>query len=298
MINDKHAYLIIAHNEPKVLATLFKCIDDRRNDVYLHIDKKSKQLFDEFLNFKLKHSKVIVLTNRIDVRWGSFSQVLCELLLMRTARENGDYRYYHLLSGVDLPIKSQNYIHEFFGRTNKNFIGLANGDCAKEDVRRKMYNYNLFYSYRKSNFILRNLTKILRFTFNFFLCHTFKRPFDMEYKKGANWFSITQPLVNYILENEKFIKSRFKYTFCADEIFIQSLVWNNTGWRKTLYSLDDEFEGCMRLIDWNRGKPYVWTTSDLDELTMSDRLFARKFSSQHMDVVDWIKDTFSKTEEQ
>lgn len=39
MNTDKHAYLIIAHNEPKVLETLLNCIDDRRNDVYLHIDK-------------------------------------------------------------------------------------------------------------------------------------------------------------------------------------------------------------------------------------------------------------------
>lgn len=100
------------------------------------------------------------------------------------------------------------------------------------------------------------------------------------------------------MENEKFIKSRFKYTFCADEIYIQSLVWNNTEWRKTVYSLNDEFEGCMRLIDWNRGKPYIWTMNDKDELMVSDRLFARKFSSQHMEVVDWIKDTFSKTEGQ
>lgn len=198
MNTDKHAYLIIAHNEPKVLETLLNCIDDRRNDVYLHIDKKSKKLFERFENFQLKHSKVLVLTNRIDVRWGSFSQVLCELLLMRTARENGDYRYYHLLSGVDLPIKSQKYIHEFFDHTNKNFIGFANGDYARMDVQRKMYNYNLFYSYRKSNFILRNLTKILRFSFNFFLSRTFKRPFDMEYKKGAQWFSITQSLAYYI----------------------------------------------------------------------------------------------------
>lgn len=216
---------------------------------------------------------------------------------MRTARENGDYRYYHLLSGVDLPLKSQDYIHKFFDHTNENFIGFAEGDCAKKDVQRKMYNYNLFYSYRKSNFFLRNMTKILRCIFNFFLSHIFKRPFDMEYKKGAQWFSITQSLVNYILDNEKFIKSRFKYTFCADEIFIQSLVWNNTEWRETVCSFNDEFKGCMRLIDWNRGKPYVWTMDDKDELSASDRLFARKFSSQHMDVVDWIRETFSKTEE-
>lgn len=291
-MNDRHAYLIIAHNEPKIMNVLLSMLDDERNDIFIHIDRKSKDITPILTN--LSNAGLYVLENRIDVRWGSFSQVTCELLLMRTARTHGDYRYYHLLSGVDLPIKSQDYIHEFFSRTEKNYIGFAHGNYAEKDVYRKMHNYNFFYSYRKSGFFIRNTTKILRNTFNLILSHTVKRPLDMEYRKGANWFSITQPLVDYILENEDMIRTRYKYTFCADEIFIQSLVWNSQEWRKTVFSFDDEFEGCMRLIDWNRGKPYVWTMDDKDEIMKSDRLFARKFSSQHIDVVNWIRDTFSK----
>ena len=34
----KHAYLIIAHNEPNILKTLLLMLDDERNDVYLHVD--------------------------------------------------------------------------------------------------------------------------------------------------------------------------------------------------------------------------------------------------------------------
>lgn len=37
----KHAYLIIAHNEPEVLRRLVKSVDDKRNDIYIHIDKKA-----------------------------------------------------------------------------------------------------------------------------------------------------------------------------------------------------------------------------------------------------------------
>ena len=43
--NMKHAYLIIAHNEPFVLQTLLSLIDDRNNDVFLHIDKRSELLY-------------------------------------------------------------------------------------------------------------------------------------------------------------------------------------------------------------------------------------------------------------
>ena len=47
--------------------------------------------------------------------------------------------------------------------------------------------------------------------------------------------------------------------------------------------------GCMRLIDWKRGNPYVWTLADKEELEQSNRLFARKFDMEHEDIIRWIK---------
>ena len=41
----------------------------------------------------------------------------------------------------------------------------------------------------------------------------------------------------------------------------------------------DEYEGNMRLIDWDRGNPYVWKSEDIDEILQSNKLFARKLSS-------------------
>ena len=47
----KHAYLIMAHNEFYILEKLLKLIDDERNDIYLHIDKKAKNFnFDKIKN--------------------------------------------------------------------------------------------------------------------------------------------------------------------------------------------------------------------------------------------------------
>lgn len=39
----KHAYLIIAHNQFALLKELLKSIDDERNDIYIHIDKKYRK---------------------------------------------------------------------------------------------------------------------------------------------------------------------------------------------------------------------------------------------------------------
>lgn len=37
---DKHAYLIMAHNEFDILEKQLILLDDYRNDIYIHIDKK------------------------------------------------------------------------------------------------------------------------------------------------------------------------------------------------------------------------------------------------------------------
>lgn len=43
----KHAFLIIAHNEYPVLEVLLSMLDDERNDIYLHIDKRATELFQQ-----------------------------------------------------------------------------------------------------------------------------------------------------------------------------------------------------------------------------------------------------------
>ena len=50
----------------------------------------------------------------------------------------------------------------------------------------------------------------------------------------------------------------------------------------------------MRLIDWNRGKPYTFRSSDYDELCESDMLFARKFdASVDSEIIKSIEKKFS-----
>ncbi|UVV53809.1 hypothetical protein NXY15_04150 [Bacteroides thetaiotaomicron] len=40
----KHAYLIIAHNEFEILKRLIQALDDERNDIYIHFDRKAESL--------------------------------------------------------------------------------------------------------------------------------------------------------------------------------------------------------------------------------------------------------------
>lgn len=43
--------------------------------------------------------------------------------------------------------------------------------------------------------------------------------------------------------------------------------------------MTDEFEGCLREIDWKRGRPYIWRKVDYENLSRSKKIFARKFDA-------------------
>ena len=179
---------------------------------------------------KIKEAGCKAILEGLDVRWGDISVVKAELLLLETASMKGPYDYYHLLSGVDLPIKSQDYIHHFFEK-NKGyeFVPYSCGEANLKDLERKVFKYHLFCRYYKiPPRILKKQVQSLRINFlklqDFF---HYNRPKEIEFKKGSNWVSITHELLTIILAQKSFILRRFKNVCCGDEIFLQSILWNS-----------------------------------------------------------------------
>lgn len=290
---DRHAYLIIAHNEPDILITLLDMLDDMRNDIFLHIDKRAVTLFEVIRGYKPKYSSLIVLENAISVYWGDISQVHVEYMLFERAFSQGIYTYYHLLSGVDLPIKSQDYIHAFFKENEgKEFVGFWTDAVHRRDLNRKVYRYYLFTRYLKggkpfvhgvcslSRNIFLALQKITQYKRN---------QGNIVFQKGFQWVSITQDFCAYLLSQKEQVLHRFCYTLCPDEIFIPTVLWNSP-FREHVYSMETALKGSMRYIDWERGNPYVWQEKDVNELLDSPYLFARKFSSKNRSVISLIND--------
>ena len=112
MSTGKHAYLILAHTRPKQVRTLLSLLDDPRNDIYIHIDRKAS-FGRKALEGCCAHSAVHFVKPRISVHWGGVSIMRAELALLKAAVP-GQYAFYHLLSGQDLPIKRQDEILAFF----------------------------------------------------------------------------------------------------------------------------------------------------------------------------------------
>lgn len=75
----RHAYCIIAHNDPYCLQTLINLIDDERNDIFLQLDKKAN--LNDFIGITVKRSAIIILpyAQSINIQWGGNSLVEAEL---------------------------------------------------------------------------------------------------------------------------------------------------------------------------------------------------------------------------
>lgn len=279
LIEDKHAYLIMAFNDVYCYSKLINLLDYEKNDIFVHIDKKADIM--EFKSVKT-HKAGLYFTDRISVDWGDYSQIAAELILMKNAKSHGPYRRYHLLSGVDLPLHSQKMIHEFFDSyPDKEFVGI----CSPKDIRENSiyrigYRHICLHYYRSHNLILKCYSHFVhRCAIEIQRLFNIKRNLhELEISRGPQWFSITNDLLQYILENEDFIEHTFNHGFCVDELFIPTLVWNSR-YRDKVFSCN-QYESCDRLIDFKRGNPWVWRTEDFDTLVNSGKMFARKFSSK------------------
>lgn len=272
--NKKQAYLIIAHKDDTAFKTLLHMLDDEDNDIFIHMDKKNKNYNQFYIEKQITKSKVFH-TRRSSVSWGDYSMINAEYLLLKEATSRGCYNYYHLLSGQDLPIKTQKEIRNFFEKhVGKEFISF---DCNTFQFQERVcYYYPLQKVSGRGH--MQKITNLLLYIQK---KAKIKRNKNIKFQKGSQWFSITDDLARYVINQEKWIKKVFKYSFCADEIFLQTIVYNSDFINSLYYkNFDDSNEGNMRYIDWIRGNPYVFKSGDIDEIKQSNLLFARKFDSQ------------------
>ncbi len=276
----KHAYLILAHKNFGQLKKLIELLDHPLNDIYVHVDGKVKNFNPSDWNGITRHSKLCFLPDRINVNWGGVSIMRSEVALLKAATRNDKYDYYHLLSGMDMPIKTQDQVHEFFdAHKGKEFINLW--EFKKSTLTRFRY-FTIFpegegkFPTRIVNHIFKGLQIAVGFRINR----------DVDFHFGSQWFSITDDLARYVVEKENWLEKVFRHTSTCDEIFLPTLVCNSR-FRDNLYvptpvkSQKEVNLSNMRFIDWTRGEsirhPWTFHADDMPLLESVDHLWARKF---------------------
>lgn len=291
----RHAFLIITHSEPSILDILLKKISRHDADTYIHCDKKaSASIRKEIKRITTKWGGRYI-ENNMKVYWGDISMVQCELMLFKKAYQ-GNYDYYHLLSGSDLPIKPISEFLTFIeSNRGKEFYSIT--DDLKID-KRSIENTDVYYFFRKygrgSSIFSRLLRFIERKIIRIQALLRISRCSEDDFKmyKGHQWCSLSNEAVKLIIENEDWINRRFRFTSCPDEIYKQTILMRKGHDNDRFTGKVKGQSSCLRQIDWERGRPYTYTINDKEELIRSNNYFARKFSTNvDRAIIDWIDET-------
>ncbi|MCB2293944.1 beta-1,6-N-acetylglucosaminyltransferase [Clostridium algoriphilum] len=285
------AYCIICHRNTKILRTTIGILSNGNNNIYLHVDKKADiKDFNEYKN------KVNFIEGNIDVTWASYSQIECMLLLLREASRK-KYDYICLLSGDCLPLKNNNEIKDFFSKNNgKEFVGIQK-ECNRNELENNIKYEHKGLCFKRNKSVLQSIvfkiqSKIIP------LRRSKGSKMLPKLYKGPNWFCLSGGLCNYILEfleKNKWYQTAFEKSFCADEVFFQTIIMNSK-YKDKIYKYEvnyDDNHMALRYIDWNSGPQYpkILTIDDFENIKMkqnSDCIFARKFN-EDIDIDNYKK---------
>lgn len=264
----------MAHRYPKQLVDLVKALLNFENSkVYIHIDLRAQGLMEGVGELK-KYPNVEIITERYKVYWGSYNQIRATLALMKAGRKELSQSYYLLLSGQDFPIKRPIQLVEFLKKNkDKQFlINFKLPDAQWQDGGlTRLGNY--YFNEPNWPWLLNKINALLAIFQN--KLNVRRKPYFQQYG-GANWFNLSQAAlayaVDFVKENPGYLNA-FKYSRCADEMFVQSILLNSP-FKDKVVSED------LRFTDWSTGPefPRILRENDFDRLINSNnKFFARKF---------------------
>lgn len=187
------------------------------------MDKCLETITNEYI-YTPAHSRLYLIDRQI-ARWGGYELIQIELNLINKALSTGPYQYLHLISGQCFPIKSQDYIHQFFREHDGlEFIHSVSDSSVWDRCRyywffRELPSDGLFPGVMK-----KVLCRMLLYLQKLIGYNRFRDIGLVSIRYGSEWCSITEDFARYIAANESFIKQHFQYTNCCDEIFKQTLL--------------------------------------------------------------------------
>lgn len=288
---NKHAYLILAHNQPEILEILLKELDIKENDIYIHLDVKS-DISKDHLKTIVKNASLF-FTERLSIQWGGYSIVEATLNLLEQALKT-EHIYYHFLSGVDLPLRDIGTINKFYEENiGKQFIRFFSEEKAKTEYDSR-FGYKSYFRDKFGR--TRNMWAILNrigLTLQKGL-HIYDDRLKNCFHIGSQFWDITEELASDLVNNRARFKKLYKYTSCSDEIFVQTYIYGTKYMNDLWIPYDCEGNGMesnKRYIDFTdeyKGSPHTIIETDIDKLVKSGLNFARKFDKKNIEAIELL----------
>ncbi|GEM66221.1 hypothetical protein SF1_42030 [Sphingobacterium faecium NBRC 15299] len=267
MINN--AFLIICHKNEVQICELIKTILTQKHnhcivfcDLNFTIKKTLKKL-------SITQARVEIIHSNFKIQWGEFSMVRASLILLEKAyNSQNNFKYFHLISGQDFPIKSIREIANFFKNNDRIYIDYfmlprKDGQWFPNGGMDRYINNN-----PNKHYIPNNIKSLYG---------------------GSQWWSITRESVLYIfnyLDSNPSYLTFYKDTFIPDESFFQTILLNSEKLNKKIVNNN------LRYIDWESGPTYPKILMNMDfwKIVQSDCIFARKIDQiENTNIIDLLK---------
>lgn len=287
----KIAYLVLAHNNPRLLARTIERLSTRDVRFFIHVDRKADLCAFE----NIHRENVLFCEPRVRVYWGDFSQVEAILVLLRTAMADWDPGYFVLISGTDYPLRSGVYIQNFLEQNEgTEFLNLTEVPAPGKPLsrinnlrcpRRRPFLHLVTRILAKAGLVSRDYRKHLS---------------GLDPYSGGTWWALSQVACTYVLEfvkaNAQFVRF-FENMFAADEAFFHTILGNSylrPRIRRNLHYEDWSQQGPhpamisrehLQFFHNSDGKAWVKDTFGEGEV-----LFARKFSEADPQLLQQIDD--------
>lgn len=287
----KIAYLVFAYNNPLLLYKEIRALTSPDSTFFIHIDAKS-----DIQDFSaIKGDNISFLGDRVPVYWAEFSGVRAiAKLIAHAIKADQRFGYFVLLSGSEYPLRSAEYIQNFFkandGREFMDIVKIPNPQAGKP-----LSHINSFRA-PSSKPVLHLASKALSRVG--VVRRDYRRHFgNLEPYGGHTWWALTRGACEYILEfveqHPRFV-SFFEYTSQPEETFFHTILGNSSFAARVRRNLLYE--------DWSAGgiHPAMINGSHISsfearrEVIMEDVfgsgevLFARKYSDKTMELTERI----------
>ncbi|PJM74044.1 glycogen branching protein [Bifidobacterium primatium] len=272
-----HSFVITAYKDLENLERLIGRLQ-ARNNVFLHIDASSSMIRDEDVA-RFNELPNVYAEKRYAISWGSYKHLLSLLGLTRKAIEHTEAEgYIHLISGQDIPIRSDEEFEEFFSGNRHIYM-----DCRTieemEPHQRAMYQWkNRLWRYDYWNKVvhaLRNVDIALQKTL-----HLANDNFGGERNlaQGLVWMSLpveaSQYVIDFVDGHPRFMRDLYQAQIPEEFLFQTVLV--NSPYAGNIVSDN------LRYMDWhkrNGSLPAYLDESDYSKAMESGCFFARKIDS-------------------
>ena len=285
-----HAFLIIAHKQPNLLARTLRILAQDNHYFFVHVDSKT-EAFDLFKE-ATEGIRNVTFVERMSLYHGGISHLYCVMNMLKSVMASTiHFDYIHILSGQDYPLRSNRQFDDFFEHTDHSFMYFDQGAFKQSmlPIYHKMVND---YHSNQSGTIAYKIFEGLRV--GRLLSLICRRPPIENFASGWDWFSWSESVyrfvVNELERNESLVK-RFNYTITPTEHIFHTILSTHVDEMKI------ETDNPLRYVSWHPHRPvesdyrpFIFNELDFEFIIGRKAFFCRKVdeiaSAKLLDMID------------